>query len=210
MSIVFSGTKSKDDFITESVLEAEVHVTSIISGDKQKNLSDLAEIEQELYRVNNELDSIVSSADKTDYALAIASGIVTGILDAFLVGESTITEKDIGLSHKQVNQFIEKYAGKRGLQGKDLKGTISKLEDAFPVLQDNVWSGANIGVSAKTHHLADIAHHPTPLGLVAAIAVRFLRVGTFVNKEGELHFIPIETSAKDLVEILAPLSLPVF
>ena len=109
-----------------------------------------------------------------------------------------------GLYHKQVNQFIEKYAGKRGLQGKDLKGTISKLEDAFPVLQDNVWSGANIGVSAKTHHLADIAHHPTPLGLVAAIAVRFLRVGTFVNKEGELHFIPIETSAKDLVEILAP------
>ena len=168
MSTLFPSTKSNDTFVTESVLEAEIYVTPTVSGDSQKQLSNIEELNRKLQSVSVDLERVVCLADKTDYALAIASGIVTGILDAFLVGESTITEKDIGLSHKQVNQFIEKYAGKRGLQGKDLKGTISKLEDAFPVLQDNVWSGAAIGVSAKTHHLADIAHHPTPLGLVAA------------------------------------------
>lgn len=70
--------------------------------------------------------------------------------------------------------------------------------------QDNIWKGAGIGVSAKNHHLADLAHHPTPLGLASSIIVQFLRIGTFVNKDGEWHFTLVETSAKDIVEILAP------
>ena len=31
-----------------------------------------------------------------------------------------------------------------------------------------------------------------------------MRIGTFVNKDGEWHFTLVETSAKDIVEILAP------
>ena len=62
MSIVFSGAKSKDAFISESVLEAEIHVSSVISEDKQKNLtkSNSEEIDQGLNRVNTELDLMVS------------------------------------------------------------------------------------------------------------------------------------------------------
>ena len=73
--------------------------------------------------------------------------------------------------------------------------------------QDNVWKYAGINVSPKDHHLADLAHHPTPAGLTAALIVQFLRVGMFVNKEGEWHFIPVETTARDVLGILAPAAI---
>ena len=66
-----------------------------------------------------------------------------------------------------------------------------------------MWA-SQFGVSAKNHHLADLAHHPTPVGLLSSIIVQFLRIGTFVNKEGEWHFILVKTEAKDIVETLTP------
>ena len=57
-------------------------------------------------------------------------------------------------------------------------------------------------MSAKNHHLADLAHHPTPAGLMAALVVQFLRIGTFVNKDGNWHFVPVETHAEGRKEIL--------
>lgn len=74
----------------------------------------------------------------------------------------------------------------------------------FKVAQDNVWKGHDVGISAKNHHLADLAHHPTPAGLMASLVVQFLRIGTFVNKDGEWHFFIVETHLKDIKEILIP------
>ena len=129
---------------------------------------------------------------------------MAGVIDSLFVGELKITSKDIGLAHKDVNIFIEKYAEKRGLKGDSLKKTVENLEKKFVVDQDNSWSGKGIKVSAKNHHLADLAHHPTLLGLLSAIVVRFLRVGTFVNKDGEIHLIPVDTTKEDIIQILIP------
>lgn len=80
----------------------------------------------------------------------------------------------------------------------------------FKVAQDSAWEGKKIGVSAKNHHLADLAHHPTPLGLVSSIIVQFLRVGTFVNNDGKMCFVFIEPSKKELSEIIIPAFLTGF
>jgi len=72
------------------------------------SLSGPADLEAQFSRVNQELVRYTSQADKTDYAFAIASGLITGFIDSVFVGEMNITQGDIGLSHKQVNQFIEK------------------------------------------------------------------------------------------------------
>lgn len=85
-----------------------------------------------------------------------------------------------------------------------MKDAIADLEKEFKVAQDNVWKGAGIGVSAKNHHLADFAHHPTPIGLASSIVVQFLRVGSFVNKNGELHFELVKTEVEDILEVLVP------
>lgn len=182
------------------VISAELAFTG---GKRQRELS-LDDLNQALEKVNSKLERYTNHADKADYALAIFSGIMAGAIDAMFVGETTITDGDISLSHRQVNNFIQQYAEARGFHRERLKDAIGDLEKAFKVAQDNVWKGAGIGVSAKNHHLADLAHHPTPLGLMSSIIVQFLRVGTFVNKEGKWNFVPVETSVQDIVGNLVP------
>jgi len=184
----------------EEVLAAEVSV----SAESQEQPLNLDDINKALHHVNAELDRYTSKADMVDYAFAVFSGIAAGFIDSVFVGEMTITDGDIAISHQQVNKYIQQYASERGFDRERLADSIAALEKAFPVAQDNIWKGAGIGVSPKNHHLADLAHHPTPLGLVASVAVQFLRIGAFVNKDGEWHFLLVDTTAKDIVEILTP------
>ena len=161
-------------------------------------------LEKRLQQVNQELARYTNQADGFQYALSIAYGILAGILDSELFADLSIFNNDIGFSHRQVNKFIQEYANSRGLGGDRLKDCISDLEQAFKVAQDNVWKGAGIGVTPKNHHLTDLAHHPTPVGLISALIVQFLRVGTFVNKDGEWHFIFVETTKEDIIRIAVP------
>lgn len=187
----------------EEETEAVAAEVKIDSSNPQQPI-DLDQLNAALSNVSTELERYTNKADKADYAFAVFSGIMAGVIDSLFVGETIVTDGDIALSHRQVNNFIQQYADFRGYPRERLKDSIADLEKAFKVAQDNVWKGAGIGVSAKNHHLADLAHHPTPLGLMSAIVVQFLRIGTFVNKEGEWHFVSVETSVQDMVEVLTP------
>ena len=66
------------------------------------------------------------------------------MIDSLYVGEFTVTNRDIGLSHEQVNRFIQAYAKARGIDKARLKDSIAGLEEAFKVAQDNTWNGAGI------------------------------------------------------------------
>lgn len=189
----------------EEVISKEL-IAFEFDGDKREP-EQLQAIDEDIRKINQKLEKLHADADKADYAVAIASGLLTGLIDSFFIGELSITAKDVGLSHEKANYMIEAYAKKRGYQenGKRLKGAIEFLEKKYPVAQDNVWSGRDLGISAKDHHLADLAHHPTPMGLISAIVVQFFRTGTFVDKDGEWHFIPVKTEQKDIIENWLPL-----
>ena len=195
----------KPDVSTEVAARTEEQevIAASISIERVRD-SAAIDIDSELSRINSELEQYVVNADTADYAFAVFSGIMSGAIDAVFIGETHITKKDIALSHQQVNNFIQRYAKVRGYDQARLKDSIRDLENAFKVAQDNVWKGADIGVAAKNHHLADLAHHPTPLGLVSAIIVQFLRIGTFVNKDGEWHFILLETTPADIMQSIGP------
>ena len=153
--------------------------------------------------LNTEIERLTNHADKFDYAIAVGAGVLCGLIDSFFIGEFNF-ERGKAKSHKQVNQFITKFAKMNGYQGERLNGAIDFLEKKFPVAQDNIWKGADIGVNAKNHHLADFAHHPTLLGLAASIGVQFFRMGIFVNKDGEWHFEFVSTEPKELLKIWLP------
>jgi len=201
---IIDGTYKKSNKVETRETEKKEYVDAEIIIESHSKKYSHTNLDEELYRVNRELKRYTSNADTADYAFAVFSGIMSGAIDAFFVGETKVTGKDIGLSHKHVNNFIQEYARVRGFDHDRLKDAIGDLEGAFKVAQDNVWKGANIKVAAKNHHLADLAHHPTPIGLLSAIIVQFLRIGSFVNREGEWHFLLVETSPSDIIQILAP------
>ncbi len=189
---------------SEELNEKMELVAAEISLNAKGSDVDASALDEELKRVDRELEKYDCQADMADYGLAVFGGIVSGIIDSLFVGDISGDISDIALSHEQVNRYIESYAKKRGYEGDGLKKSISYLEDEFKVAQDNIWSGKDIRVSTKNHHLADMAHHPTPVGLASAIVVQFFRVGTFVNRDGEWHFLMVETKKEDIIETWGP------
>lgn len=192
----------EEEIINASV-SVETKTTGTIGVDEVPVEVQVA-LEHKLNQVNQELERYTNYTDGVQYAYAVACGIISGAIDSAFFADTKIFNNDIGFSHRQVNEFIQEYAASRGLGGDRLKDCISDLEQAFKVAQDNVWKGADIGVSAKNHHLADLAHHPTPAGLMSALIVQFLRVGTFVNKDGEWHFLFVPTTKEDIANIAIP------
>lgn len=189
------------------MIKNELVAFQLVSEREQSDITDLQALDDAIQRIDSKLEACQANADKVDYALSVASGVLCGLVDSLFVGELSITSKDIGLSHEKVNRFIESEAKKRGYvdNGKGLKGAVEFFEKKYPVAQDNVWSGKGIGITAKNHHLADFAHHPTPAGLLSAILVQFFRTGLFVDKDGEIHLLPVDTNKKDILENWLPL-----
>lgn len=160
---------------------------------------------EELEKLSIEIDRLTNHADGMDYTIAVSSGIITGLIDSVFIGEFDFDSVKAD-SHKHVNKFIEKYARLRGYEdnGKGLKGAIEFLEKRFPVAQDNVWKTSGIS-STRLHHLEDIAHHPTLLGLASAITVQFFRISFFVNKDGKWNYELLKTNSSEIIRVWTPI-----
>lgn len=170
-----------------------------------KGISDIDERLDIVYarvdELNSQIDSLTNHADGLDYAVAVASGIITGFLDSFLVGES----------NPNIEETIKKFAKRKGCP--DNIDPQEFLESKYKTPNDGAYKkgtdifGRKIEVGGATHRLDDLAHHPTLLGLVASIMVRFFRVGLFVNNKGEWHPVAVETNPKDILKAWGPIAL---
>ena len=159
----------------------------------------IADLNKKVAEFDREIDRLTNHAGIFDYAVAVSSGILTGLIDIFFIGEID-WKKELGKSkkasknaNKWVNKFIEKiaelegYDFKNGQNGKKrLEGAIAFLERKHNLVSDNIWKGeAGRSISSTcAHHLEDLAHHPTLIGLAANIFTTLFRVGIFVNKDG--------------------------
>jgi hypothetical protein len=164
----------------------------------------LAENEAILDQMNRDIDRLTNHADGFDYAISVCSGILCGFIDSFYVGEFNFQELKAD-ANKHANKFVEKYAKISGWDGNGcLNKAVEFLENKYPVAQDNIWKGEGIS-STKLHHLEDLAHHPTPAGLVFAIMVSFLNCSFFINKRGEWNFKALDFEPKELARLWTPL-----
>ena len=176
-----SSLKTQDD-----ILEVEYDVISPIevSGNRDRevirrsilDLDDrMAKNQVVIDELNLDIERLTNHADGFDYAISVCSGVLCGFIDSFYVGEFNFSELKAD-ANKHANKFVEKYAKLNGWDGnRGLKSAVEFLEKKFPVDQDNVWKDTGIS-STRLHHLEDLAHHPTPCGLLFAILVSFLDV----------------------------------
>ena len=146
---------------------------------------ELDENREELQIIKNEIYNNTSHADKTDYIVAACCGIICGLIDVFFVGKFNFKGAK-AWSNKAVNEFVEDIAKNDGYRGDGgLKGAIKYLEDKYKVPNDSSYENAGIGVSSKTHHLDDMAHHPTIIGLIFSLLTQFTSKAYFSNSAGE-------------------------
>lgn len=181
-----------------------------------------------------EIERLTCSADGLDYAVAVACGIITGAIDAFLVGEfdfegsrevigekfdNIVKQKAIEIEEKEkvlkINKAIDnakEKAEKKGQnlsQGKiqeirekieksyrekienyDTLKAITKMEETYGLPSDSAYD-AGCGITAKSHHLDDLAHHPTVIGWAASIVMQFTSIATYQNKDGDNLEFPV-------------------
>lgn len=119
--------------------------------------------------LNSEIDTLTNHSDGMDYTVAVASGIIAGIIDSLWVGEFSI-DKANDWGNEKVNDFVIKTAQNQGYEKDDLKGAVKFLEDKFPIVADKATNDFGGGLQ---HHLRDFTHHPTPVGLFFSMLTQF-------------------------------------
>lgn len=165
----------------------------------------LSHVENEIRRTQDRVDTLnqdiarlTNHADGIDNLVAVGSGLLAGLIDMFWVGEFDFARGKAWSNHT-INDFVMKTAKAQGYEGERLDGAIKFLEEKFPVPSDNIWKGKDAGISARSHHLDDLAHHPTPIGLFFSILTQFTKKGYFQNSEGTFLSISIDEKGLELI-----------
>ena len=179
------GLKSTcdDDFSVEFEVLPSTKALEGLSTKRKEIENALADVEQQLAvgqieidELNIEIDRLTNTADGLDYTIAVACGILTGLLDIFWVGELSIETANAWGDEKAKNMVIriaEKVA-KRENPKKDVKFDLQRavryLEKKFPIAADKATNDFGGGIQ---HHLRDFSHHPTITGLFFSLLTQF-------------------------------------
>ncbi|MGB4661388.1 MAG: hypothetical protein WBI07_19610 [Mobilitalea sp.] len=129
----------------------------------------LAENEKVIAELNVNIDKLTNHADGIDYMVAVASGVLAGIIDIVFVEDFSL-EKANEWGNDKTNNFVVKIAQKQGYKGDDLYGAVKFLEEKFPLAADKATNDFGGGLQ---HHLRDFSHHPTPVGLFFSFLTQF-------------------------------------
>ena len=217
MGVIVDLKSTTSDFDVEFEVMPLVDVNRI-EDDRQRRILEgtasvderLSEVQEKVSKLNADIDRLTNHADGIDYAIAVTSGIITGIIDATFVGEWNFAEakKD---TYKKINSNVIEFAKKQpdympycnfALEGKGkprikpkdpdrLDTAVEFLEWRFHLPGDGAYSLGSFGIDGKTHRIDDLCHHPTIVGLVCCIIVQFTGSTLYVNKYGEDVNIPI-------------------
>lgn len=167
----------------------------------------LAENEQAINDLDVRIDRLTSHADKTDCLLAVASGVIAGLVDSFYTGEFSVDDAT-KWGDEKVSSFIEKIAKKKGYirrkKETGLQGPIDFLEKKYPHPADKA---TNIFGGGYHHHLRDFSHHPTPVGLTFSMLTQFTGNVYGTNTAGAFIVEPLEDKSLIGVDIPSKIAI---
>ena len=191
-----------DGFIVEYEL-AQIDALQTTNSDvREKIVAGLNDIELRIQKnedriqvLRAEEERLTNHADGLDYTLAVASGIISGVIDAVWVGEFSI-ERANQWGNEKIEDFVVKMAQLQGYEETDLYGAVRYLEDKAPIAADKVTNSFGGGYF---HHLRDFSHHPTPVGLLFSLLTQFTGRVYGTDVAGKFQSVPL--SGDDLILI---------
>lgn len=183
-----------------SIQEVEVEILPPIDFcDKRKveiykGISEIDEklniISSRVEELNSEIDSLTNHAAGTDYTVAVASGIIAGIIDSVWKGEFSIDRAN-EWGNDKVDNFVVRIAQSQGYKGNELEGAIRHLEKNFPIAADKATNSFGGGLQ---HHLRDFSHHPTPVGLFFSLLTQFTGDVYGTDVSGIFKVVPVDAT----------------
>ncbi len=190
---------------SEEDLEVEYEISSDISletsaqghastddkrGEVEKRRS---EKQNKISELDSRIDTLTNHADGLDYEIAIASGIITGLIDVFWV-DGIPLDAATQWGKGKADKVVKLVAKQQGFRGDSLEGAVSFLEKKFLIPADTVTNEFGGGL---THHLKDFSHHPNPIGLYYSMKTQFTGKAYGTDKDGA--FISVSIPNPDLV-----------
>ncbi len=152
-------------------------------------------IEQSIFDLQQQIDSMSSQADTLDYFVSVASGILCGMLDILWVGEFSL-DNGKSIADEKVNEFVTKVAKAFGCEEEELDKSVRFLEKMFPLASDGNTPDFGGGLQ---HHLRDFAHHPTIVGLIFSLLTQFTGKSYGTNASGNFIAVPVAKKSKKFI-----------
>ena len=185
-----------DDFEVEYEVLSSIDFSSIMDLERQgialalQNVdAQISYCEGEIAKLSAEIDRLTNHADGLDYTVAVASGILTGLIDSFFVGQVDLKECRQWGSDK-INDFVKKVGG-----DEDLSKAVANLEKkSKPYFASD--PNLNDFGGGKQHHLRDFAHHPTLVGLAFSLLTQFTESCYGTNTAGLFITVPVKDKSR--------------
>lgn len=169
--------------------EIKVTTKELIGEVDSSEISFMDDVPEELTEetISMEFEESISHADKLDYELAAACGLLTGALSV-LWGKKFSLDEAHKWGNEKADNLVKAFAKSQGYKKDDLEGAIEFLEKRFPMAGDALTNEFGGG---KQHHLRDFSHHPTILGLICSIGMQFTGTGLGTDTQGNLIHVKI-------------------
>lgn len=158
--------------------------------------NDISDIENSIYNLDKKIDKYTNKADRLDYTIAVASGLLCGVIDSIFVGSFSFDE-GLQISKEKMEEKIINLAKEKGWKGVtrgERKGqfpldkAIEFLEDKFKMPSDPL---KDIFGGSKQHHLRDFSHHRSPIGLFFSILTQFTKNAYGTDTYGNFIKVPV-------------------
>ena len=166
--------KGSDDLEVEFTILQQDDSSDFLEGDNFWVDYDINRLNEKIAKLDKDIDVFTNDADQLDNAVAVASGLLCGLIDSFFVGEFSFKE-GMEITNEKMEQEIIDLAKKHGWEGikrgerkgqTPLDAAIAFLEDKFKMPSDPLEHQFG---GTRQHHLRDFAHHHSPIGLFFSI-----------------------------------------
>ncbi|WP_294241192.1 hypothetical protein [Pseudobutyrivibrio sp.] len=152
---------------------------------------DYKDIKKTIYELNKQIDMLSPKADNLDYFVAVASGMLCGMIDILWVGDFDIVRgRDI--ASDEIEKFVNKTAGLLGCKDDDIAKSVKFLEK-FGIPGDGNTPDFGGGLQ---HHLRDFGHHPTVVGLFFSLLTQFTEMSYGTDTFGKFIVVPVPEKSK--------------
>jgi len=166
--------KGSDDLEVEFTILQQEKSSDLLEENNFWVDYDINRLNEKIAKLDKDIDVFTNDADQLDNAVAVASGLLCGLIDSFFVGEFSFKE-GMEITNEKMEQKIIDLAKKHGWEGikrgerkgqTPLDAAIAFLEDKFKMPSDPLEHQFG---GTRQHHLRDFAHHHSPIGLFFSI-----------------------------------------